>query len=965
MKTTILRTGRHWAMAALAATLAIAPIGCGQATNPDSTGAAQVSVQALSADALSSVTITVAGPALTAPRTEALFKTNGQWSGLLGGLPAADGYTFTANALATDGTRYDGAQSGVAIVAKQTTPVHIVASNLSQTFRNATPVIDSLTVSANKVAPGSVINVSVAAHDPDAGDTLTFNWSATGGTFADAAATQTTWTAPASEGNTDLTVVVQDSHGATSSTKVRVNVAVANGRGNANVSVTFSSVPVVSSVSANPAWLEKGVATNVVAQASDPDNDPLSYTWTTACAGSFAGNTATTSFTLAATEIATACTLTVSVADGTGNVTTGEVSVPVGKPAFNTAPEIVSTQQSATFVNAGDVVTLNVEATDADGDALVFAWTASAGTLSTATTGATTSQITWTAPDSGAPWLLTATVTDAKGAVTTQAFTVKMGLCSAPPASTSQVWKFGVMADTQWIGSDDGKNPNSVAVDIINALNSQFIAKGVDFVVQVGDLTDSGSTAALRTTAVFRQALYNAHIGFFPLRGNHESTALGATDFKTVFPQTQTGQMNATPSSAFTGAANADYPSLPTVAGTSFAMGSNFSTPGGTLAGLSYSFDYNNARFVLLDQFMKADGTSASGNYALAPQLSWVANTLSSKAADAHSFVFSHKGLITENHTDTLFGANPGVDGANQDIFINAMAASRTHYLMMGHDHMYDRSIIGTALSGTGMVQQIVCASDSSKFYIPYGPAYPASGNKTTNDDNFDVAAFGHKRQTQLAQELNTVGYYIVTVDGARVRVDFYTAPVNPTYSSGEYLMSTTPALNFTKRDTFGYSLNGKEFVVPSAGAYSVVSDSYAGSTLTMGGVNGSTATDSASRLLSKAVDTGWANGTCATASPVATVVGATSMSGVDSKLVAITFDPNRVSAEQIASGHFGLAVRDASGTWVNAATSGAPSFMLGPANAAAPLGTYGVDATSNTVWAIVDHDGDFAAATF
>jgi len=32
----------------------------------------------------------------------------------------------------------------------------------------------------------------------------------------------------------------------------------------------------------------------------------------------------------------------------------------------------------------------------------------------------------------------------------------------------AEPWKFAIMADTQWTGvPDDGKNPNSVAVDII------------------------------------------------------------------------------------------------------------------------------------------------------------------------------------------------------------------------------------------------------------------------------------------------------------------------------------------------------------------------------------------------------------------------------------------------------------------------------------------------------------------
>jgi hypothetical protein len=88
-------------------------------------------------------------------------------------------------------------------------------------------------------------------------------------------------------------------------------------------------------------------------------------------------------------------------------------------------------------------------------------------------------------------------------------------------APASSAWKFAVIADTQWPGADDGKNPNSVAVDIITQVNQELIAKGVKLVVAAGDLTDAGCSALpcpqLQTRAAFAQALYNAGIGFYPL----------------------------------------------------------------------------------------------------------------------------------------------------------------------------------------------------------------------------------------------------------------------------------------------------------------------------------------------------------------------------------------------------------------------------------------------------------------
>ena len=89
-------------------------------------------------------------------------------------------------------------------------------------------------------------------------------------------------------------------------------------------------------------------------------------------------------------------------------------------------------------------------------------------------------------------------------------------LILAVTSAVGQQWKFGVMSDTQWIGNDDGRNPGTCSVDIVQTLNKQFIKNGVKFVVQVGDLVDStGSTAtSVKNTedvrAAFAQELFNA-----------------------------------------------------------------------------------------------------------------------------------------------------------------------------------------------------------------------------------------------------------------------------------------------------------------------------------------------------------------------------------------------------------------------------------------------------------------------
>jgi hypothetical protein len=959
------------------ATLALAALVGGCSNHDDtSTGGADLTVKALAAADVATVKATVTGPALSAPRVVSLTAHDVQtWGATLGGLPVGSNYVFSVSATdAAQNQLYTGAATGITIVKGHNTAVVITAQQYSvpNPFKNGLPVIDSLLVSSTAITPGETVTAKVTAHDPD-GDALTFAWSASPATdgFSAPSAATTTWTAPASDGDVTVTITVKDSHGAASSASVLAHVANANGHGQVTVDVTLNTWPVVSDIVVAPGYINLGQPVSLTVVASDADKDPLSYAWTSTCAtGTFSAPTAAaSSFTLPADALDAVCEFDVTVQDNRGGSTHGQVTLAVGTPPTLAAPVVTDTLQSAAVVEPGSSATLSLTATDPQAKPLSFAWLASAGTLAGQVDDAGSSQIIWTAPATGgASFTVSAVVTDTLGMSTQVDFALKTAALAStctPPASSP--WKFGVMSDTQWIGTDDGKDPNSVAVDIVNQLNAQFIAQGVKMVVQVGDLTDSGSNVALQTTALFRQALYNANIGFFPLRGNHESSLAGANEFRRVFPQTQTGAMNATPSDVFTtliGHVDDAFtaPVLPS-SSASFTMGTSFTSPSAGTAGLSYAFDYNNVRFVLLDQFISFDGTaSASGNYNLDPQLPWLATALAGKPAGGHAFVFGHKGLITENHVDTLFGSDPSKDPAGQDTFINALVGNGVHFYMGGHDHIHNRALVSTTDGVTARVQNIVAASDSSKFYIPAIPSV---------DQSKDVPAFGHTRETQIAQERNTVGYYVFTVDGAQVSVDFYSAVVNPTLASGEYLISASLPMTFTKRETFGYGLGGQEYLVPEAGAYTAVKGSYAGTTATvLAGGNASTAIDGSNRALSHLVDLAWAPATCATASAILTLWGTADLGAPsgDTIALALTFDPSLVSDATLVSGHFGLASPDATGHWVGTTTQnvgGTPAFVLGPWNSSYPLGTHGIDLVTNTAWAVINHAGRMAVAAF
>ena len=549
------------------------------------------------------------------------------------------------------------------------------------------------------------------------------------------------------------------------------------------------------------------------------------------------------------------------------------------------------------------------------------------------------------------------------------------GTTTTTTSTAATSWSFGIMADTQWTVADDGMNPYTCSAEVIRQINNQFVNNGVAFVVHVGDLCDGTSEPATQTDgelirAAYTQALFNNGIGFFPLRGNHDDAASLATEFQSNYPQCVNGVQNNTPSTAMT-VTNPDASKQPVVAktGSNFTVGSNFSSPDpwstGDLKGLSYSFDYNNTRIVMLDQFTPTDSNAAYGlTTGIASQQSWITSRLSSKTAGGHAFVFAHKGLITENHTDVLLGSDPSQNPTATDAFIKSLASNGVHLYCCGHDHMHDRTLVYTSDGKSASVMQVVSQSDSSKFYIPASPA---------NNVTYNVAAFGHTRQVPIQQELYKIGYYLVTIEGNNATVEYWAADISSTDVSGTYLASTIPALNFTLRETYGYSLVGQQFQIAQGGSFTTVGDTSPNGTVAtiLSGTNLSIAQDASNRALVRVVNTGWST-VSGLGSDVLHLWGMQSDIGSEQSetyTLQISYDytQNDVAYFSLAAGSVGIATLDDSGKWINAVSSnfgGTKNFVAGPWKSSYTLGTYGVDTTKGVAWAVVNYGGKFAVAS-
>ena len=161
------------------------------------------------------------------------------------------------------------------------------------TAANVPPVIDAFTVSSTTVAPGGSVQLTLQAHDPDCPDTCTsgcgqyiradlFVLSATDGTLSNQTNSGSgspftagaDWQAPATEGIYTISAYVADSGGFACGGRLDTTADL-------DVLVTLSTndPPVVDSLTADPLQLFPGETSDLNCSGSDPNDDPLTYSW--------------------------------------------------------------------------------------------------------------------------------------------------------------------------------------------------------------------------------------------------------------------------------------------------------------------------------------------------------------------------------------------------------------------------------------------------------------------------------------------------------------------------------------------------------------------------------------------------------------------------------------------------------------------------------------------------------------
>ncbi|WNG47399.1 kelch-like protein [Archangium minus] len=310
---------------------------------------------------VSRVTVTVSGSDMASQSTD-LMLTDGAWGGVLGRIPAGERRTFKAQAFnAANVLRYEGRAEDVTVTAGVTGLVSLMLQDvtLPPPFTNEAPLVDSLVATPTSVVPGGTVSLSASAHDPNAGDSVSYAWTAPAGSFAAPTQASTTWTASMTQGVVKLSLTVSDSRGA--ALTVSLTVTVSAGSGAQEVRVDFNTVPGVVGLTSSQSVLDVGQQTALSVSASDADGDTLSYQWSATCAGSFSGATSSSAtFTPSAlpTGACNNCQLSVVVKDGRGGQNTGSLALCVTKDAIPRIPASWNPTSSMATVRGSPQATL-------------------------------------------------------------------------------------------------------------------------------------------------------------------------------------------------------------------------------------------------------------------------------------------------------------------------------------------------------------------------------------------------------------------------------------------------------------------------------------------------------------------------------------------------------------------------------------------------------------------------------
>jgi len=346
-------------------------------------------------DALTYVWTRVSGPFVTI---------NGQDGALAAFTPAVSG-TYGFRLTVDDGDVGGTATDDVVVTATNAAPIAAAGPDQVGVFRGATVTLDG-----------------TGSSDPD-GDPLTYSWTQTSGPAVALAGANTVTPSftPAAAGTHVFALTVDDGFGGTNVDEITVDVV--------NRPPTADAGPDQSGLFRNMLVAVDGTP------STDPDGDPLTYSWTQTTGPAVAltgANTATPSFTPAA---AGTYTFQLTVDDGLGGTDVDEITVTV----VNRAP-IADAGPDQRNVTVGALVSLDGRlSSDPDGDSITFTWMSTSGPSTVTLTGPTGASPTFT-PTAAGTYVFSLIVSDGTDASASDTVTiVVVEPASSPPRDTTML----------------------------------------------------------------------------------------------------------------------------------------------------------------------------------------------------------------------------------------------------------------------------------------------------------------------------------------------------------------------------------------------------------------------------------------------------------------------------------------------------------------------------------------------
>jgi hypothetical protein len=249
-------------------------------------------------------------------------------------------------------------------------------------------------------------------------------------------------------------------------------------------------------------------------------------------------------------------------------------------------------------------------------------------------------------------------------------------------ADTTTVWRFVVTGDGR--GSSGA---NQINTNVMSEIAQATVSEGADALLFVGDLVYSGNLAAFQQWTNVMAPVYQAGIGVYPVRGNHDLGSGWTNTFAQYLP--------------------ANGPS-----------GEVFYT---------YAATNRSALFVALDQYI----TPSRINQA------WLDALLASNRLP-HIFAFGHMPAFKVTHADCLD------DYPNErDAFWNALSNAGARVYFCGHDHFYDHARLddGDGNPNNDLHQMIVGTAGAPLYAA--GP-YDGANSIWTPVGQFHEAQYGY-----------------------------------------------------------------------------------------------------------------------------------------------------------------------------------------------------------------------------